>query len=243
YEQSNGNSVYHGATFQLMRRFRSGLGGRLSYTYSKSIDDAGTGGRAVVAQNYLDLTAERALSNFDQRHNLSLNWHYSSGMGMRGGAMMQGWKAKLLRDWMFMNTLTLRSGTPLTATAGGTRSVTGGTGVSGSVRADATGLPIDATSTSPYFNTAAFTQPAAGSWGDAGRNTIPGPTTFSLNASLGRSFPVGERRNIELRMEATNLLNRVTITSFGTTVGSSIFGIANSAAAMRQMSASLRFRF
>ncbi len=243
YEQSNGNSVYHGATFQLMRRFRSGLGGRVSYTYSKSIDDAGTGGRAVVAQDYLNLATERALSNFDQRHNFSLNWHYSSGMGMRGGAMMQGWKAKLLRDWTFMNTLTLRSGTPLTATAGGTRSVTGGTGVSGSVRADATGLPIDATSTSPYFNTAAFTQPAAGSWGDAGRNTIPGPTTFSLNASLGRNFEVGERRNIELRMEATNLLNHVTITSFGTTVGSSIFGVANSAAAMRKMTASVRFRF
>ncbi len=243
YEQSNGNSTYHGATFQLMRRFRSGLGGGASYTYSKSIDDAGTGGRAVVAQDYLNLAAERALSSFDQRHNFSLNWHYSSGMAIRGGALVNGWKGKLLRDWTVMNNMTIRSGTPLTATAGGTRSVTGGTAVSGSVRADATGLPIDATGTSPYFNTAAFAQPVTGLWGTAGRNTIPGPTTFSLNASLGRSFEVAERKNIELRMEATNILNHVTITSFGTTVGSSTFGVANSAAAMRKMTASLRFRF
>jgi hypothetical protein len=243
YEQSNGNSVYNSATLQLMRRFRRGLGARVSYTHAKSFDDAGTGGRAVVAQNYLNLAAERALSNFDQRHNFSLNWHYSSGTAIRGGALMNGWKGKLLRDWTVMNSFMIRSGTPLTATAGGTRSITGGTGVSGSVRADATGLPIEATSTSPYFNTAAFAQPASGSWGSAGRNTIPGPTTFSLNASLGRSFAVGERRNIELRMEANNVLNRVTITGFGTTVGSSTFGVASAAADMRKMTASLRFRF
>jgi hypothetical protein len=243
YEQSNGNSVYNSATFQLMRRFRRGLGAGASYTYAKSIDDAGTGSRAVVAQDYLNLTAERALSSFDQRHNFSLNWHYSSGMATQGGALMNGWKSKLLRDWTVMNSLMIRTGMPLTATAGGTRSIAGGTGVSGSVRADATGLPIDATSTSPYFNTAAFAQPAAGSWGDAGRNTIPGPTTFSLNASLGRSFHVSERSSIELRMEANNVLNRVTITGFGTTVGSSTFGVASSAAAMRKMTASLRFRF
>ncbi len=243
YEQSNGNSVYNSATFQLMRRFRSGLGAGASYTYAKSMDDAGTGGRAVVAQDYLNLAAERALSSFDQRHNFSLNWQYSSGMAIRGGALMNGWKGKLLRDWTVMNSLMIRSGTPLTATAGGTRSITGGTGVSGSVRADATGLPIEATSTSPYFNTAAFAQPVSGYWGTAGRNTIPGPTTFSLNAALGRSFPVGERRNIELRMEANNVLNRVTITGFGTTVGSSTFGVASAAAAMRTMTASLRFRF
>ncbi len=243
YEQSNGNSVYHGVTFQLMRRLRSGLGGGASYTYSKSIDDAGTGGRAVVAQNYLDLAAERALSSFDQRHNFSLHWIYSSGMGLRGGALVNGWKGKLLRDWTFLNTIVFRSGMPLTATAGGTRSVTGGTGVTGIVRADATGLPVRASSTSPYFNTAAFAQPAPGFWGNAGRNTIPGPATFSLNASLGRSFPVSERSAVELRLEANNVLNHVTITSFGTVVGSSMFGIANAAAPMRKLTASLRFRF
>ena len=66
YETSNGNSIYHAAQFQLNRRFRSGLGANASYQFSKSIDNAGTGGRGQggtpVAQNWLDLSAERGLS-------------------------------------------------------------------------------------------------------------------------------------------------------------------------------------
>ncbi len=46
YETSNGNSIYHAAQFQLNRRFHSGVGARASYQFSKSIDDAGTGGAA-----------------------------------------------------------------------------------------------------------------------------------------------------------------------------------------------------
>ncbi len=75
YETSNGNSIYHAAQFQLNRRFHSGVMAHASYQFSKSIDNAGTGGRGQgntpVAQNWLDLAAERGLSSFDARHNLS----------------------------------------------------------------------------------------------------------------------------------------------------------------------------
>ena len=93
------------------------------------------------------------------------------------------------------------------------------------------------------FNTAAFIAPASGLWGTAGRNTIPGPTTFSLNGSLGRIFRFGERRSADLQFQAQNLLNRVTITNWGTVVGSSNYGLATSAAGMRKLTISLRFRF
>jgi len=53
------------------------------------------------------------------------------------------------------------------------------------------------------FNTAAFMEPRR-EWGNAGRNTIPGPTTFSLDGSLGRVFRLGERRNIDLQVQAQN---------------------------------------
>jgi hypothetical protein len=82
YETAGGNSIYHAAQFQLNRRFHSGIMGRASYQFSKSIDDAGTGGRGQgntpVAQDWLDLSAERALSSFDSRHNLNLQLQYSS---------------------------------------------------------------------------------------------------------------------------------------------------------------------
>lgn len=245
YQASNGNSIYHAAQFQLNRRFRSGIMANTSYQFSKSIDNAGTGGRGQgntpVAQNWLDLSAERGLSGFDARHNLSVMFQYSSGMGRSGGTLLNGWKGALLKDWTFSGNISVRSGTPLTATVGGSRSQVGGIAVSNVVRASATGLPVSVDGM--LFNTAAFTQPLSGYWGNAGRNTIPGPVTFSLNGSVGRIFRFGERRSADLQFQAQNLLNHVTITSWGTVLGSSNYGLAAAAAGMRKITANLRFRF
>ena len=93
------------------------------------------------------------------------------------------------------------------------------------------------------FNPAAFAAPAAGQWGTAGRNTIPGPSIFSLDGSAGRVFRIGERRSIDVSFQAQNLLNRVTITNWGTTISSNTFGLPTAAAGMRRMTATLRFRF
>lgn len=245
YETSNGNSIYHAAQFQLNRRFRSGLGANASYQFSKSIDNAGTGGRGQggtpVAQNWLDLSAERGLSSFDARHNLNLNFQYSSGMGRTGGTLIKGWKGAMLKDWTLSGNISVRSGTPLTATVGGNRSQVSGTAVSNTVRANSTGLPVEADGL--LFNTAAFTAPAAGTWGNAGRNTIPGPVTFFLNGGVGRVFRMGERRSVDLQFQAQNILNHVTITSWGTVLGSTNYGLASAAAGMRKITANLRFRF
>jgi hypothetical protein len=244
YETSNGNSIYHALQAQLNRRFHSGLMWRANYQFSKSIDDAGTGGRGQgntpVAQNWLDLSAERALSSFDSRHNLSLSVQYSTGMGARGGTLLNGWKGALLKDWTVSSDITLHSGNPFTAIIGGSRSQVSGTAVASTVRAEATGLPITASS---LFNTNAFTFPIAGLWGDAGRNTIPGPTAFYLNSSLGRIIRFGERRSVDLQIQSQNLLNHVTITSWGTVLGASNYGLATNAAAMRKITFNLRFRF
>ena len=245
YETSNGNSIYHAAQFQLNRRFRSGIMANAGYQFSKSIDNAGTGGRGQgntpVAQNWLDLAAERGLSSFDARHNLNLQFQYSTGMGRSGGTLVNGWKGALMKDWTLSGNVSLRSGNPFTATVGGNRSQVSGTAVSNTLRANATGLPVEAAGL--LFNTAAFAAPLAGQWGNAGRNTIPGPTTFSLNGSLGRIFRIGERRSADLQFQAQNLLNRVTITNWGTVLGSTNYGLATSAAAMRKITVNLRFRF
>jgi hypothetical protein len=245
YETSNGDSIYHAAQFQLNRRFHSGVMAHAAYQFSKSIDNAGTGGRGQgntpVAQNWLDLAAERALSSFDARHNLGMQVQYSTGMGMAGGTLVNGWKGALMKDWTISGNISLRSGTPFTATVGGNLSQVSGTAVANTVRASATGLPVEVSGM--LFNTAAFTNPLAGEWGNAGRNTIPGPTTFSLDGSLGRVFRLGERRSADLQFQAQNLLNRVTITNWGTVLGSSTYGLATGAAPMRTLTINLRFRF
>jgi hypothetical protein len=245
YQTSNGNSIYHAAQFQLNRRFRSGFMANTSYQLSKSIDNGTTGGRgqgrALIAQNWLDLSAERGLSDFDSRHNLSVNFQYSTGMGRSGGTLLSGWKGNLVKDWTVSGSFTLRSGSPFTAIVGGSRSQITGIGVTNTVRANATGLPVDAPDM--LFNTAAFAQPLPGTCGTAGRNTIPGPATFFLNGSIGRIFRFGERRSADIQLQSQNLLNHVTITNWGTVVGANNYGLATGAASMRRITAMLRFRF
>jgi hypothetical protein len=118
----------------------------------------------------------------------------------------------------------------------------GGTGITGTVRADATGFDIAAPSGQP-FNLAAFSVPAAGRWGNAGRNTIIGPAIWGLNASLGRVFRLGERRSADLRFDATNFINHVAINGWSTVVNAYNYGLPTGSQPMRNMTANLRFRF
>jgi len=83
-----------------------------------------------------------------------------------------------------------------------------------------------------------------GTFGDAGRNTIEGPGLFSLNLSLARSFRLGDdRRRIESRVDATNFTNHPGVTSIGTVVNASNYGLPLAMQGMRTLSATVRFRF
>jgi hypothetical protein len=245
YESAEGNSIYHSGNLRLTRRFRRGLSANLSYTFSKSIDNASTfgGGGATVAQNDQDLRAERGLSSFNRTHVLTLGYVLTSPFGQNGILHTEnGLTNKLLQDWTISGNLSASSGSPFTARVLGNQSNSGGTGSVGSGRADSTGLPIDAGS--GYFNPLALAIPQAGFFGNAGRNTILGPSTLTLNVGLSRSFRMGDdRRRLELRVDSANLVNAVNISGIGTVLNSNNYGLATSAGGMRTIAISLRFRF
>ncbi|MFY9640986.1 MAG: hypothetical protein WAK07_08830, partial [Rhodomicrobium sp.] len=211
YMTSNGNSTRQAGQVQLRRRLHNGLTGTLQYTYSKSIDDdAALGGQGAsatgqnspnaasptpaatgpsnlaIAQNWLDLSAERGLSTFDQRHLLSLQMQYTTGMGTGGGTLMTGWKGALFKEWTVATQVTAGSGLPETPVY---LAPVEGTGVTGTIRPDYVG--------GYFLNPAAYIAPPAGEWGNAGRDTITGPAQFSLSASLGRTFRVSDRLNLD----------------------------------------------
>jgi hypothetical protein len=246
YDAPIGNSIYNALQTHLMRRFRGGMSMNARYTLSKSIDDTssygGVGG-GTIAQNWLDLAAERGLSSFDRRHVFTMNWVYTSPFGNPTSRFASsGWSGRLLRNWTLSGGITAESGTPLTAVILGNNVELAQTGGMGSDRANATGASV-ATGTG-FFNPAAFAVPPNGQFGNAGRNTIPGPALVSVNASFGRSFQFGDtRRRLEFRAEANNVLNQVSITNVGTVVNSVNYGIPISAAAMRTLDIVLRFRF
>ncbi len=240
YYTSSGNSDLELASAQLQRRFRSGFSGNLIYTFAHSIDDGSVGGRGgggSLAQNWLDLDAERANSNLVRRHSLNMQMQYSTGVGTAGGTLLKGWKGKLIKDWTLITNMTVSSGAFLTPTI--LSRTLGGSAITGPLRPDYTGAPIYV---GGLLNSAAFIAPT-NAYGDVGRDTIVGPTTFGLNGSAGRIFRVGERKNIDLRFDGTNILNHVNFGSYNTTVGSTQFGILQNPNAMRSFSATLRFRF
>jgi hypothetical protein len=215
------------------------------YTFSKSIDDSSTFGGVgnTVAQNWLDLNAERGLSSFDRRHVLTMNWVWTSPVGSATSHLSLGnWAERLLKDWQLSGSLTAETGTPLTARILGNGAQLAQTGGVGSGRADGTGEPVS--SGSGFFDAAAFSVPAPGGFGNAGRNTIPGPSMVSVNLGFGRSFQLSEtRRRLELRLEANNVLNAANFTNVNTVVNSINYGLPVSTGPMRTLTAVLRFRF
>jgi len=213
-----------------MRRFRSGLSAGATYSFQKGIQDASS------AQNWLNFRADRAV--FTSPHSLNINFGYSTGQGRRGAGLISGWKGVLIKDWSIQSTIAIRSGSYLTATAGGNQATKGGGN-----RADATGLPVKATAAGALFNTAAFAAPAAGMWGNSGRSVIPGPLSFSLNGSANRTFRLGERRRMTFSINANNALNTVVVTGWGTTLNTNTWGQPTAVSQMRSVTSSLRFNF
>jgi hypothetical protein len=244
YEQSNGKLQGLEQFFQVGRNMASGLSASANAMISRFVDYGALGaqsGAGTVAQNWQDLTAEKATSSLIPKAMVGGNWQYSTGQGKAGGTLVKGWKGALLKDWTFTNSVNWRTGAPLTATIAGV--TVGGTGITG-IRADATGLSLAAPPGSGQpFNLAAFAVPASGQWGNAGRNTIIGPALWGLNASLGRVFRLGEKRSADLRFDSTNVLNHVVVSGWSTVVNAYTYGLPTGAQAMRSMTANLRFRF
>jgi hypothetical protein len=252
YETSGASSIYNGLRVGLRRQFHGGLSIFGEYTYSKSIDDAasvGGSGRSV-AQDWRDLQAERALSAFDMRHRLLVRDMYELPFGERRRWLNRGGPlARVIGNWQISGITTIQSGNPYTAQAQGNLSNFGGAVAISNLRADATGLPVSLPSsqrtTSGFFNTDAFTLPPAGQYGNAGRNTIPGPGRVIFNMSLDRFVTLSRERRIraDFRVEARNIFNTPNFGGLATVVNAQDFGRITSVGSMRSLNFTLRLRF
>jgi hypothetical protein len=218
-----------------------------TYVFSKSIDNASSigGGSTVVAQNDQDLSAERGLSSFDQRHRFSGDYIVQLPFGdNRRWLASPGIANRLFGDWQWQGTFTVASGIPYTARVLGSFADVA-SGVNGTLRADATGQPVALANPSiaEFFNTAAFTLPLPGQFGTAGRNTIEGPHTLSFNMSLAKEISLGETRGLELRVQGSNVFNTPQWSGIDTVVNSPTFGRVTSVGSMRTLQMLARFHF
>jgi hypothetical protein len=255
YLTSDATSLRNAASIEVRRRLRNGLTASVTYTLARATDNASafvpTGGQsslasgvglsgASIAQDWLNLDGEYGPSSFDQRHAVRVDVQYTTGMGVSGGALLTGWKGRLFKGWTLTSQLNTGSAYPVTPIF---LAPVGATGVTGAIRGSLTGVTTDPQADNSYVNPAAFTAPASGQWGTAGRNSIRGPAPFSLNAGVGRSFLLGERITADWRLDASNVLNLVTYTGVNAIVGSPQFGLPDRANTMRKIQTSVRVRF
>ncbi|SEG16406.1 Carboxypeptidase regulatory-like domain-containing protein [Bryocella elongata] len=261
YRTSGGNLERNAGQLQLRRRLRGGFTATLQYTYAKAVDDdAQVGGAghtvaasatasstsstssspAILAQDWLHLRAERSLSSFDQRHQLNVILQYTTGMGAGGGTLMSGWRGRVLKEWTILTQYTGGTGLPETPVY---LAAVPNTGVTGTIRPNRTSAPIYDASSGYFLNSAAYTTPTSGQWGTAGRNSILGPGTFTMNAALQRTLRMPSNTSMDVRFEANNVLNHATFTSWNTITNSSTFGLPASVNAMRSFQISGRWRF
>jgi hypothetical protein len=224
YVTSGGRSTRHAGQVLLRRRLRDGFTASVQYTLAKAMDNASSFSGATVnagdvAQDWRDLDAEWAPSTFDQRHTVSVQGQYTTGVG-----------PTLLRGWIVTTDLTRGSGTPLTPVYLVRVPGTGFVGIRPHVFRTPDGRTV-------------YAPPPPGQWGSGGRHSLRGPEQLSWNAAVTRTFQVRERLALEWRIDVSNLLNRVTYLTMDTVVGSPQFGLPTSAHPMRKIQTSARLRF
>ncbi len=152
----------------------------------------------------------------------------------------------LLRDWQVSGIFSAQSGRPFTPRVSFDNSNTGnvGGGTFGHDRpnvVDPGSAPGGSVLRTYGGQTFAIAPPFT--FGNAGRNSLIGPAFVSLDAVLSRRVPMARARNIELRLEMFNVLNRTNLRLPDTFVDRATFGQSLTAFPARQVQLAARYTF
>jgi hypothetical protein len=237
---TNRNSIYHSGQLKIEKRFSNGGTLLGAYTMSKLISDTDTitgwlepgGGAGGVQDNY-NIRAERSLALYDTPHRAVISYivDLPFGKNHKFGASTTGLTSKLISGWGINGISTFQSGNPLpiSVSANTTNSFGGGQ------RPNRTTVPIGVDGSAQsrlngWFNTAAFSTPAAFTFGNAAR-TMPDMRSHGIanfDFTVFKNTSLTERVGLQFRAEVFNLFNRVRFGYPGTALGTTTFGVVSS---------------
>jgi hypothetical protein len=149
----------------------------------------------------------------------------------------------IINDWTLTGVLILQSGVPIPVTMATNSLSFAGFGIQ---RPNVTGdqtLPSDERTVERYFNTSAFSTPAAFTLGNASRNPIRGPGYRDLDLALIRRVPVSSSTSLEFRVEAFNVMNWPFLGAPNGSFGSAAFGTITSAGDPRVVQLAFKLLF
>ncbi|HEV2986251.1 MAG TPA: carboxypeptidase regulatory-like domain-containing protein [Vicinamibacterales bacterium] len=240
YSSDAGWARFNGVSFRLEKRYSNGLFFLGNYQLSKTIDNGSGEVEANDTAFAWNLNADEGYSRYDQRHRAAISWGYELPFGpgkpmlSNGGAM-----AYVFGGWQVQGIVRLGSGFPLTATS--TNVCQCGSFVPQRVNLVSPGSfgIIDASTVTHWFDPTAYSVPALGTQGNAGRNTIRGPSTQQVNLSLSKRFPLNKAR-LEFRAEVFNLLNHDNFGNPDTNISNGTVGTITTADDGRNLQLGLR---
>jgi hypothetical protein len=212
------SSIYHGLEMSA-RKTVGALQMTLSYTYSHSIDDASSASDSSFDDSY-NLRANRASSNFDQRHVFTASYIYDLPF-FKGAGLAHS----LLGGWQYSGITAFSTGAPFTVTNGGASTATlavpadnagvaNGVATAGS-RPDLVGNPsgpnppgYGSNIFGPLLvNPAAFAAPQGLTFGTTPRNAARNPHQINFDMAVYKHFAIKESAALEFRAEAFNVFN------------------------------------
>jgi len=235
------NSSYQSFQVKAEKSLSPRLSLLASFVWSKSIDDADTiiPGLfdSVGAQDERNLRLERGLSFSNPGRRVSAAYVYR----LPDAHAAYG----LLRHWSVSGTVTLQDGTPLNPFYFSLDFANSGTpNRPDLVPGQSISLPCSLRNSTEFFNTGAFTAPAPFTFGDAGRDILPGPGNNIFDLALSRQFRVGERHTLEFRANSFNIFNHPNWGIPGPNPDfGPFFGRIFSSGAPRRMQFALRYDF
>lgn len=207
---SAADSYYDGLSVSYVQRPVRWGSYRISYTWSKAIDDVSEFFFSAPVNNF-NLREDRSLSDDDQRHRVVFDATAHTSMSKSNDL----W-SRLGNGFQLSGVLQYYSALPFNVTTGGNSVQTT------ALRPCAPGFVL----TPNASNTCANALPGT----LIGRNAGIGFDSFTLNSRLSRSFPLGMRFRLEGIAEAFNALNHRNNQVPNGTFGTGVFPVAPSAA-------------
>jgi hypothetical protein len=230
---------YDGFTIHLRRRMSDGLQASVHYTYSRNYDmstNSNAGGRTM---DDFDIQRDYAPSNWSIPHRFVASYIYEIPFFRDS---QQAILRYVLSGWQIAGVTTIQSGTPINVTIATDRANTGAPNqrpdLIGTVSAD-----CGANRLVDCINAAAYALPELHTYGSAPRNHLRGPGSVITDMAVSKSFRPGGPTELQVRVEAFNVFNRVNFNNPNSIFGTSSFGRVTSAEPMRRIQVGARLRF
>lgn len=243
--ENSAQSWYHAGYVNVRRRFSRGWTFLANYTFGKNLSDApdfrSPMFESAAPQDNSSLRLEKGLA-CDVRHRFALSMVYNLPAWKKSGLTRV-----ITKDWRLSAIYQAQSGFPFTISVFGDTANAGTLLGENPIRANYTGEPVFGPNTRTadrWFNTAAFTTPAAFTFGNVGRNTLYGPGRQTLDLALQREFAMTETIKVQVRAEAFNALNHANLGTPNRFVNTPQFGtITEAATPGREIQFGLRVSF